>query len=997
MVVEQATFTVPSYVERVLGPVMTISTRSLRALTPFLLLLSVPLGAQEVAPPAPATSVALPAPRYAKPDDPWIYRGTDIPVDQEWLFGEMPNGVRYAVRRNSAPPGQVALRVRIDAGSLHENDSELGFAHLLEHLTFRQSKYLGISEAIPHFQRLGASLGHDTNAITSPTQTVYKLDLPNATAATLEDSVRLLSGMIREPVLNKVNLAAEVPIVLAERRERDGVGRRAAEATREVFFAGQRLATHSPIGKIETLQGATPEAVQAFHRRWYRPENAVIVAVGDADPAHLAELIEKYFADWKVPGPLVPAPDFGDPKAPADADPDNPVGETRVIVEPGQARSLSYAVLRPWQEVTDNLEYNRGLLLDALAEAIINRRLEAAARGGGSYLFAGVERDKTSRSADSTFVAITPLGKDWEAALHDVRAVIADAIATPPSQAEIDREVAEFDVVFANQVEQRRNLAGFQLADDLVNAVDIREAIAAPEVSLELLRGMRERFTPQNLHERTRALFEGVVVRALYLTPQAGEADAAALRTALLAPVDGSSAVRPSAEPLAFAELPPIGTPAEPIVREPLGLFVSNDVEKLTCANGVRALLLPTTHEPGRATVRVRFGAGLQGFAPEEAVYAQLGEAALVASGFGDLGLNELDRIATGRKFGFDFQIEEGTFVLEGLTRKEDLADQLYLFAAKLASPRWDEAPFERARASALLAYESYGSKPETVIQRDLDWLLHGRDPRFATPDPDALRAATAEGFREVWSRLLAQGPIEVLVFGDIDREATVEALSRTFGALPTRPNAATTGFDSEFPAANTQPFLLTHRGEANQAAAAIAWPTGGGSLALPQSRKLELLAELFSNRLMNEMRERAGASYSPYVRSSWPLDVPSGGNILAMAQLPPDQVPAFFVAADKIAEDLATEGPSADELARVTEPMRQLLNRVQNSHLFWLNELEGASFDRNRLAWTPTFMHDYTEATPAEMKALAARYLGAHEGFRVAVVPDSTTASGGD
>jgi zinc protease len=713
----------------------------------------------------------------------------------------------------------------------------------------------------------------------------------------------------------------------------------------------------------------------------------------------MAALIEKYFGDWQVPGVRAPEPDFGDPQMPSGADPTNPVGETKVIVEPRQARSLSIAVLRPWEQITDNMEYNRGLMLNALAEAIVNRRLEAGAREGGSYLYAGVERDKTSRSADSTYIAITPLTEDWQAALKDVRAVIADALATPPSQAEIDREFAEFDVVFANQVEQRRNLAGFQLADDVVGAVDIREAIAAPEVSLDLLRSMKDRATPTALHQRTKELFSGVVIRALYLTPEAGEADAAALRTALLAPVEGTLAARPSAAPIAFADLPPIGTPTAPAVSEPLGLFIQNDVEKLTYANGVRVLLWPTTHEPGRLTVRVRFGSGLQGFAPDEAVYAQLGQQALIASGFGELGMNELDRIATGRKFGFDFKIEEGTFVLEAQTRAEDVADQLYLFAAKLAMPRWDIAPFERARASALLAYDSYGTKPESVIQRDLEWLLHGRDPRFGTPDPAALRAATAEEFKNVWSRLLAQGPVEVAVFGDFQRESTIEALSRTFGALPARAPApaAQLAAPAPFPAANDTPFVLTHSGQPDQAAAAIAWPTGGGSLALPQSRKLEILAELFSNRLMDALRERAGASYSPHVRSSWPLDVQGGGNILALAQLPPEQVPAFFTAAEQIASDLATTGPTPDELARVTEPMLQLLNRVSNSHLFWLNELDGAAFDRNRLAWTPTFLRDYTEVTAEEMKALAARYLGGHGGFRVAVVPESTTARGGD
>src|SRR5690606_3465396 len=155
-------------------------------------------------------------------------------------------------------------------------------------------------------------------------------------------------------------------------------------------------------------------------------------------------------------------------------------------------------------------------------------------------------------------------------------------------------------------------------------------------------------------------------------------------------------------------------------------------------------------------------------------------------------------------------------------------------------------------------------------------------------------------------------------------------------------------------------------------AAAVIAWPAGAGSAGLPQRRKLDLLAQIFSNRLHDEMRERAGASYSPYVGSSWPLDVQSGGNVLALAQLPPEPVAVFFAAADQIASDLATNGPTDDEIARVTEPMLQLLNRAQTGHGFWLQQLQGAAFDRNRLAYIRTLMSDYTQVTPVEMRALA-------------------------
>ncbi|HYD23174.1 MAG TPA: insulinase family protein [Croceibacterium sp.] len=975
---------------------MPLPQRAFGAFAALLLLAPLPLQAQQDGAAQPSPGAPLARPRYTQPDDPWIYRGTDIPVDREWLFGEVPNGLRYAVRRNGVPPGQISIRVRIDAGSLHERDSELGFAHLVEHLTFRQSKYLGNGEAIPHFQRLGASLGNDTNATTSPTATVYQLDLPNATPATLDESLRLFASMIREPTLSAANLEAEVPIVLAERRERNGPDRRIAEATREVFFAGQRLAERSPIGAVETLEKATAQSVQAFHRRWYRPDKTTVVVVGDADPVALAALVERYFADWQVPGEATPEPDFGDPTAPRGADPANPVGETRVVVEPGQPRGVTFAFLRPWHQVTDNIEYNRGLLLDAIAEAILNRRLEARARSGGSFLYAQVEQDKTSRSADGTYVAFAPLTDDWRTPLAEVRAVIADAVANPPSQAEIDRELAEYDVIFANQVEQSRIQAGAELADNIVNAVDIREAVASPETVLEVFRSMRDRFTPEEIHRHTRALFEGDVVRALLLTPEPGEADAAALRVAMADPVARDANARNAVEAVEFADLPPIGPPADPVLREPLGAFDRGDFEKIEFANGVHALLWPTDNEPGRATVRVRFGGGRQAFAPDDAVYDLLGQLALVSAGVGPLTQDQLELLAAGRKLTFGFRVEEGSFVFEGLTRAEDVADQLYLFAAKLAMPRWDTAPVERAKASALLSYDSYAGNPDGVINRDLAWLLNGRDPRYGTPGPEALRQATPEGFQRVWSRLLAQGPVEVDVFGDFDRETVVAALSRTFGALPPRPSAAAPSPASRFPQANATPQVLTHRGEADQAAAAIAWPTGGGSQALPQSRKLEILAQIFSNRLLDALRERLGASYSPYVGASWPLDAPTGGNLLALAQLPPEQVPAFFAAAEDIAEDLATAGPTADELARVTEPMKQLLARLQTGHTFWLNQLQGATFDRNRLAYLPTVFSDYTDVTPEEVRALAARYLGGHGGYRVAVLPEAGAASGG-
>ncbi len=921
---------------------------------------------------------------------PWLYENSDVPPDREWHFGKLDNGLRYAVRPNGVPPGQVSIRIRIDAGSLNERDHEQGFAHLLEHLLFRQSRYLGDGEAIPTWQRLGAAFGSDTNAETSTTQTVYKLDLPNATPAALDESFKLLSGMVAAPTLSDDNIRTDVPIVLAEMRERGGAARRVQETMRQVFYKGQLLAERNPIGKPETLQAANARSVRAFYHRWYHPDNTVIIAAGGTDPAALEALIEKWFADWKQQARPAPAPSFGDPVAPEGADDANPVGETQVIVEPDLPRTITYGVMRPWRQVNDTIVYNQGLMTDALAQAIINRRLESRARAGGSYLVAQVSQDDVSRSTDATFVSITPLEEDWQSALRDVRGVIADALALPPSEEEIAREVAELDVAFQVPVEQRRLLPGAKLADDLVTALDIRETVAAPEDVLRIFRETVPLFTPAKVLAHTRALFSGTVKRAIYVTPSADEADAATLRLAMLEKATPDGTARLVSKPIDFDELPRIGAPGRVESIFHTGVL---GIEEMTLSNGVKAILWNVEEEPGRVMVKVRFGGGYRALGSDDAPYVSLGEMALIGSGVGTLGQEELDRVATGRKLGFDFKVRDAAHEFSAETRPADLADQLYLFAAKLAMPRWDTNPVVRAKAAAKLQYESYATSPQGVLKRDLDFYQRGRDPRFQTPTPDQIDAATPKQFRKVWERALESGPVEVQIFGDFDKASAVAALQDTFGALKPRralPAPKATGGAIRSPEPSDKPVVLTHRGDANQAAAIVSWPTGGGSVGIPESRQIELLTQLFTNRLIDGAREKLGVSYAPYVYSSWPVDLDAGGSITAVAQVNPTDVPLFFSIAREIAADLIANPPTADELNRVIEPMRQQVARAASSSAFFMHEIEGATGDPSRYSSVRSILRDYTQTTPEAMQALAGRYLGAEKSWQLAVVPEA-------
>ena len=939
-----------------------------------------------VIPPARTPTAEELADKTPEAQKPWLYKNSNIPIDRAWTFGTLRNGLRYAVRHNGVPPGQVAIRIRIDAGSLMEQDSEQGFAHLLEHMTFRGSKYVPDGEVIKIWQRFGATFGSDSNAETTPTQTVYKLDLPNASRAGLDESVKILSGMIREPALTDAALKTEVPVVLAEQRERAGAQARVGDATRELFFKGQRLAVRSPIGEPETLRAANSKTVRGFHDRWYRPENTVIVISGDGDPAVFAQLLETYFADWSVAGKSVPAPDFGDPRA--DGKSGKTVG-TQYLAEPSFPYVVNYAVLRPWRQKNDTIAYNQGIFADLLAMQMINRRLEARARSGGSFLQASVNQDDVSRSADGTFVSVIPIGDDWQAALQDVRSVIADATTTAPTKEEIAREVSEFDSALLVSVETADTEAGAKQADDIVNAVDIRETVATPQAALDLFRASKSLFTPDRLLRSTRDLFTGTATRALLVGPQPIKNGTSKLAAAFARPVKASTDARIQAGSVSFDDVPKLGTPGKVTGTEDLGLL---GIEVVTLSNGVRAMLYANDAEVSKIMVKVRFGNGYKAFSPDQGLQLWAGQAALVSSGVGDLDQEKLDRLTTGRKIGFNFNVADDAFEFSADTKPEDLTDQLHLFAAKLAEPRWDAAPVARAIAGAKLSYPSYSMAPQTVLDRDLAWLTHDRDNRWKTPTPDELNALTPQNFRATWEPILKSGPIEVMLFGDFKRADAIAALEKTFGALPPRSAApeATNAENVNFPAGE-KPEILRHNGDANQAAAFIAWRTGGGLADIRESRQLEILTSVFNNRLFDQLRAQAGASYSPQVTNNWPVDFPRGGYIAALGQLEPQTIPQFYDIAEGIAADLAAKPVEADELKRITEPLRQVIERSSTGNAFWLWQLEDGSYDRAKVAALRTIYSDYTVTTPARLQALAQKYFAGKPGWKLMILPKDT------
>jgi len=125
--------------------------------------------------------LAIPSATVAGTARAWEHDSSDVPVDPRIKFGAFENGLRYAwTDQSKGEDKRVYLRLFVDVGSLVETDAEQGVAHFIEHMAFNGTKNFKAGTLVDTFQKEGIKFGHDVNAHTGFDETVYELDLPDA-------------------------------------------------------------------------------------------------------------------------------------------------------------------------------------------------------------------------------------------------------------------------------------------------------------------------------------------------------------------------------------------------------------------------------------------------------------------------------------------------------------------------------------------------------------------------------------------------------------------------------------------------------------------------------------------------------------------------------------------------------------------------------------------------------------------------------------------------
>ncbi|HRD66085.1 MAG TPA: pitrilysin family protein [Candidatus Competibacter sp.] len=206
----------------------------------------------------------------------------------------LANGLKVLVREDHRAP-VVVSQIWYKVGSSYEPSGLTGISHLLEHMMFKGTPDVPGGE----FSRIIAANGGDENAFTSHDYTAYFQTLEKDR---LETSFRLEADRMRHLLLKPEEVAKETQVVAEERRLR--TDDQPESLTQEQFMAAAYVTSpyrHPVIGWMQDIQSITPDDLKSWYQRWYAPNNATLVVVGDVDPAKVRELAEKHF------GPLQPS------------------------------------------------------------------------------------------------------------------------------------------------------------------------------------------------------------------------------------------------------------------------------------------------------------------------------------------------------------------------------------------------------------------------------------------------------------------------------------------------------------------------------------------------------------------------------------------------------------------------------------------------------------------------------------------------------------------
>ncbi len=856
-----------------------------------------------------------------------------IPLSPEVKKGTLSNGLTYYIRKNEQPKNLLQLRLVVNAGSILEDESQLGLAHFMEHMNFNGTRHFQKNELIDYLESVGVKFGSHLNAYTSFDETVYTLPIPTTDKEVVEKGFQILEDWAHGALLLDKDIEDERGVVLEEYRSRLGAEKRMQEQILPVMLNFSRYTKRFPIGTQESIQNFAPEELRRFYRDWYRPDLMAVVAVGDIDVEEIEAKIHTYFSRIS---PRKNAPERFTVTIP-------PHKETllKVVTDPEASYSsvnLIYKEAERAQRLETVGDY-RELILRGLFRQIISMRIaEETRKPSTPFLYARANYGEMILRDHNAFQALVITSDDQQlSGMQALLRLLEEVKQHGFTQGELERAKLELMASMKQMFQEKDKATSETFVRELVGNFLSGEAIPGleweygyyqhflGEVELEEVNAL----LPKWMSSENRVIVFSGPEQALQVTEKE-------IRQALNA-VEGVKVEKPQEEEVLFPILDKQPASGQIDSASYLPHF---QVYKWVLENGMQVLYKKTDFQNNEILFNgVSYG-GTAAFSDADFQMARFGLGMLTKGGVGSLNPLQLAKALTGKNVSVSPYISQFVEGIGGSSSAEDLETAFQLIHQYFSALRKDTLAFqsfvEREKAVASNAMVD----PQIYFSHEFSKILtqdHPRTPRVpGTQDLDKIEYnRLMELFGE---RFQNAGDFTFAFVGNIEEALLADYVKTYLASLPGnggREKARDLGMRTPQKALEK----IVEKGTEPQSQVVI---NLGGEMpySLEESYLINSLATILQQRLTERMREELGSVYSVWVSGNltqMPADL---YNFKVQFFCAPENVHRLKNVVFEEMDKLCKQAPTKEEIAKIREADLQEHHQLLEKNAYWLQLL---------------------------------------------------------
>jgi zinc protease len=923
-----------------------------------------------------------------------------LPTDPSIVTGTLDNGLTYMVKQHNKPEGRAVVWIHFHTGSLNETDRQRGIAHYLEHMAFNGSENFEPGSLIPFFQSLGMTFGRDQNAFTSFDQTTYQLSLPDTKPETLDKGLQFFADVTGRLLLSPTEIESERGIIQEERRRslsgRQRVGYHVIEHMAPGSLFGQRI----PIGTEETIGSVQEQDFKDYYGKWYAASNATLMIVADEDPTKIVAEIKDNFGSL----PKKPRPTSNDINVRAYDK------SFAIVAHDPEVRSEELQIVRlePARPATTTIPQFRDDLVAALGQMALNRRLsDKVSAGGTSYLSARVGMGNESNAIYTAEMSGRAQPGKWREALNEMALELQRARAFGFTQRELDDARKDIIAGAERAVETEATLPAGSIIGAMNASVASGEPLMSAAQQLKLLQDTLPKITPEEVSRRFAKEFETSKVCFVATMPSGPTVPTEAQ---LLEAGTAALNVKPTEESQAehatelMAKAPTAGKVESGTVHE------ASSVWSGWLSNNVRVHHKFMDERKSQVSISIDL---IGGEVLETAGNRGITTAAQLAwarPATRNLTSSDIRSIMTGKKVnvrgggGMGGRGGRGgggggstdSISLSVSGSPEELETGMQLAYLLLTEPKIEKSSFDQFQIAMKTALQESLKNPQAVGARAAASVMYPTsDARLQPVTEEQIDALTLDASQAWLEQLIKTSPIEVVIVGDISRDAALDLAAKYIGALPSRERVSektlaaqrtverpkgprTTELSIETP--TPQAFVMSGFYGADQAN-------------LADARALSLASRILSTRMISEVREKAQLVYSIGAGSRAASTYPGFGLFSAAAPTDPPKAQPLIEKLASMYATFAKEGPTQDELDVARKQFANTYAEQVKEPGYWSGRLSQITFRGASLDDVVNEQAAIEAITAEEIKAAFAKYATPENVITVVVTPANAPA----